>query len=230
MRTRDGIILQARFGSTRLPGKALERIGSRTVLEHCLSRLLSAGVARVVLATTTSVEDDALAAVARRMGVSVFRGDVDDVLGRYAEAAAQFGFDRVIRATGDNPAVDISAPGRLLGALRAHEVDYVSEDGLPYGGGVEAVTAAALRHAAQIATQPDDREHVTPLIRRSTQRFRVLQVTAPAPLWRPDLRVTVDTQEDLVRMRELFDRTGTENPTLRQIIEAAGRPQRSEVA
>lgn len=230
MRTRDGIILQARFASTRLPGKALERIGSRTLLEHCLARMLSAGVARVVLATTTNVEDDALVVVARRMGVSVFRGDVADVLGRYAAAAAEFGFDRVVRATGDNPAVDISAPGRVLGALRAHAVDYVSEDGLPYGAAVEAMTTAALRHAAQTVTHPDDREHVTPFIRRSTQRFRILQVTAPAPLWRPDVRVTVDTPDDLTRMRELFARTGTENPTLRQIIEAAGRPQTSPKA
>jgi spore coat polysaccharide biosynthesis protein SpsF (cytidylyltransferase family) len=230
MRTRDGIILQARFGSSRLPGKALERIGARTLLEHCLARMLAAGVARVVLATTTNVEDDALTAVAGRMGVSVFRGDANDVLGRYAAAAAQFGFDRVVRATGDNPVVDISAPGRLLGALRAHGVDYVSEDGLPCGGGVEAMTVAALRHAAETAIHPEDREHVTPYIRRSTQRFRVLQVTAPAPLRRPELRVTVDTSEDLARMRELFARTGTENPALRQIIEAAGRSPQSEVA
>jgi spore coat polysaccharide biosynthesis protein SpsF len=230
MRTRDGIILQARFASTRLPGKALERIGSRTLLEHCLARMLSAGVARVVLATTTNVEDDALGVIAERMGVSVFRGAVTDVLGRYAAAAEAFGFDRVVRATGDNPAVDIGAPGRLLAALRTNRVDYVWEDGLPYGGAVEAMTAAALRHAAEAATHPEDREHVTPYIRRSTQRFRILQTTAPAPLSRPDVRVTVDTPEDLARMRELFARTGTENPTLRQIIEAAGRPQQSEVA
>lgn len=230
MRTRDGIILQARFASTRLPGKALERIGSRTLLEHCLARMLSAGVARVVLATTMNVEDDALATVASRMGVSVFRGDVTDVLGRYAAAAAQFGFDRIVRATGDNPAVDISAPGRLLAALRTNAVDYVWEDGLPYGGAVEAMTATALQHAAEAATHSEDREHVTPFIRRSTRRFRTLQVTAPAPLWRPDVRVTVDTPEDLTRMRELFARTGTENPTLRQIIEAAGQPQTSPEA
>jgi len=230
MRTRDGIILQARFASTRLPGKALERIGSRTLLEHCLARLLSAGVAQVVLATTTNAEDDALAVVARRIGVSVFRGDATDVLGRYTAVAAEFGFDHVIRATGDNPAVDIGGPGRLLGALRANAVDYVWEDGLTYGGAVEAMTAAALRHAAQAATHPEDREHVTPYIRRGTQRFRILQMTAPAPLCRPDVRVTVDTPDDLTRMRELFARTGTENPTLRQIIEAAGRPQRAGVA
>src|SRR5438128_10420463 len=162
MRTRDGIILQARFASTRLPGKALERIGSRTLLEHGLPLLLSAGVAQVVLATTVYAEDDALAVVARRIGVSVFRGDAADVLGRYTAAAAEFGFDHVIRATGDNPAVDIGGPGRLLGALRANAVDYVWEDGLTYGGAVEAMTAAALRHDDQAATNPQDREHGPP--------------------------------------------------------------------
>src|SRR5262245_33236816 len=144
MRTRAGIILQARYNSTRLPGKALEVVGGRTILEHCLRRLIKAGVAHVVLATTWEREDDVLVAIARRVGALVYRGDSADVLGRFADAARFFELDPVLRATGDNPAVDVQAPGRVLAALRVTEADYVQEEGLPYGAAVEGMTAEAL--------------------------------------------------------------------------------------
>jgi spore coat polysaccharide biosynthesis protein SpsF len=230
MRTRAGIILQARFGSSRLPGKALATIGHKTILEHCLRRLMCAGVAPVVLATTSRSEDDALEAVARSLGVGVFRGDTKDVLGRYLSAADAFGFDAIIRATGDNPCVDIQAPGRLLAVLRSYDADYACEDGLPYGAAVEAVTRDALQRAAHEAHHDEDREHVTVYVRRNTQTFRVVLAPAPVPLRRPDVRVTVDTSADLDYVRELHARAGVEMPSLRQIIEAAGRPARTEVA
>ena len=230
MRTRAGIILQARLGSSRLSRKALASIAGQTILEHCLRRLMFAGVAPVVLATTDRPEDQALATVAQHLGASVFRGDADDVLGRFVSAAEAFDFDHVVRATGDNPGVDIQAPGRLLAALRLGEADYVYEQGLPYGGAVEAVTRAALVRAAKEARRPDDREHVTTYVRRNSHLFYVIQLAAPAPLRRPDVRVTVDTAEDLAHVRMLFERTGHDLPSLRQLIEAAGRAARPEVA
>jgi spore coat polysaccharide biosynthesis protein SpsF len=230
MSPRSGIVLQARLASSRLPGKALAPIGERSILEHCLRRLMFAGVAPVVLATTTRDDDGALADVAHRLGALVFRGDATDVLGRFVAAADAFDFDYVIRATGDNPGADIQAPGRLLAALRASQADYVHESGLPYGAAVEAVTRAALVRAADEATELTDREHVTTYIRRHTQLFRVLQVPAPAPLRRPDVRLTVDTAEDLEHVRQVFARTGLDMPSLRQLIEASGRTIRGEVA
>jgi spore coat polysaccharide biosynthesis protein SpsF len=230
VRTRAGIILQARFGSSRLPGKALAIIAGRTVLEHCLRRLMFAGVAPVVLATTQRREDDALEAVAKSLGAGVFRGDSHDVLGRFLSAADAFDFDTIIRATGDNPCVDIQAPGRLLESLRAYAADYACEDGLPYGAAVEAVTREALIRAGHEAYHAEDREHVTTYVRRNTQTFRVLLSPAPAPLRRPDVRVTVDTPADLAHVRELYARTGGDLPSLRHLIEAAGRPLRTEVA
>jgi spore coat polysaccharide biosynthesis protein SpsF len=224
VRIRAGIILQARFGSSRLPGKALATIGDKTILEHCLRRLMFAGVAPVVLATTSRAEDDALQDVARALGVGVCRGDAKDVLGRYISAAQAFDFDVIIRATGDNPCVDIQAPGRLLAILRSQNADYVCEDGLPYGAAVEAVTRAALMRAAHEAHHVEDREHVTLYVRRNAHSFRVVLSPAPAPLHRPDVRVTVDTAADLEHVRQLYARAGVEMPSLRHIIEAAGRP------
>lgn len=223
MRTRAGIILQARFGSTRLRGKALEPIGGCSILERCLRRLVAGGVAHVVLATTREPEDDALEAIATRIGVPTFRGDTNDVLGRYLAAAEQFDLDPIVRATGDNPGVDIQGPGRLLNALRAGGMDYVREEGLPFGAGVEAFTRDALTLAAAKARNPYDREHVTTFMRRHPNMFRIKDLAAPAPLWRPLLRLSIDTQKDLAWVRELFFRAGTEEPTLAQLIESSGR-------
>lgn len=221
MRAPVGIVIQARVGSTRLPGKALADVAGMPLLAHCLTRLIAAGSGRVVLATTTAVEDDALVAVARRYGVGVYRGSSDDVLGRYVGAARSFGFGVVVRATADNPAVDLAAPGRLVAALERELADYVWEEGMPYGGAVEAFTTAALERAAAVAVTAEDREHVTPYLRRHPERFRVLRLDAPAPIRRPDVRVTVDTAADLFRVNRLFLSTGRPQPSLAEIIAAS---------
>lgn len=230
MRTRAGIILQARFGSTRLKGKALEPIGGCSMLERCLRRLIASGVARVVLATTRAAEDDALEAIATRLGVATYRGDTNDVLGRFVEAAAAFDLDPIVRATADNPAVDIQGPGRLLAVLRTPGVEYVREEGLPFGAGVEAFTADALIRAAARARGPYDREHVTTFMRRHPQLFCVRELAAPAPLWRPLLRLTVDTRQDLEWMRELFFRAGSDEPSIAELIASAGRSVQTKAA
>jgi spore coat polysaccharide biosynthesis protein SpsF len=230
MRTRAGIVLLSRVASTRLPAKALATVGGVRIVERCLHRLTSSGVGRVVLATTTAPEDDELVESAQKFGALVMRGDSEDVLGRTAEAAVRFDLDPVVRATGDNPAVDIQAPGRTLAALRHERVDYVREEGLPWGAGVEAMTASALFQAAALAHDPYDREHVTTFIRRRTDLFKVLSIQAPAPLFRPSLSLTVDTADDLARVRELFGRTTTDEPSLRELIVAAGRVFHHEVA
>jgi spore coat polysaccharide biosynthesis protein SpsF len=222
MRTHAGIILQARYASTRLRGKALQPVSGRTLLEQCLRRLIRAGVARVVLATTCEPADDVLASLAGRMGVPVFRGDTDDVLRRCSDAARVFKLDPVLRATGDNPAVDVQAPGRVLAALQATQADYLHEEGLPLGAAVEGMTAAALHKAANLATDAYDREHVTPFIRRRRDLFRVTQIPAPSTLVCPSLRLTVDTAEDLAWVRELYFRTQSDDPSLGELIAASG--------
>jgi len=235
MASRPGILLQARMASTRLPGKALELIDERPLLEHCLRRLVAAGVARVVLATTVLEEDTVLCDLATRLGVAVYRGSASDVLARMAKAAEAFDLNPVIRATGDNPAVDIDAPQRALAAMRELHVDYVCEDGLPLGAAVEAVTRDALLRSAREAHAPDDREHVTTWVKRRSDLWNLAFPAPPAPLRRPDLRVTVDTPADLAYVRSLYARAGTGQPSLRALIEAAepldaARGKQKEVA
>jgi len=155
--------------------------------------------------------------------VTTFRGSADDVLSRYVLAAQSIGARFVVRATGDNPAVDIGAPGRVLTALRSTRADHVIEDGMPYGGAVEGVTVEALLRASKLATSAADREHVTPWIRRDRTRFSAVQIPAPAALRRPDVRVTVDTRDDLAFMQDVAARMNNwcDEPELRSIVTVA---------
>jgi spore coat polysaccharide biosynthesis protein SpsF len=230
MAMRAAIILQARVGSTRLPAKALAPIGETTLLERCLRRLTLADVGEVMLATTEASEDDALAEIAGRLNVRTFRGSTEDVLGRYVAAAQTLGVDVVIRATGDNPAVDIEAPARVLQILQTASADYACEDGLPIGAGVEAVRVGALLRAAAAATSIEDREHVTLYVKRRPGPFRVRREPAPAALYRPDVSLTVDTREDLDYVRRLFARTRVPDPSLTQLIAATAVCSRSDAA
>jgi spore coat polysaccharide biosynthesis protein SpsF len=214
------IILQARTGSTRLPNKVLAPIGARSLLGHCLARLRIGGAAPVMLATTTKPDDDVLVAVAAKYGVPVFRGPDENVLGRYVLAGLSVGARLVVRATADNPAIDIGGPARVLAALRASNADHVIEHGLPHGTAVEALTLDALIRADGVATDASDREHVTPLIRRDRRHFRALRIPAPEAVQRPDVRLTVDTDDDLWFMREIAARqeNWSGEPELRSIL------------
>ena len=235
---RVAIVLQTRFGSTRLPGKAMRSLAGQSLLEHCIARLTRAAVGPVVVATTTLEEDDQIVARARDLGANVFRGAEDDVLRRVVEAAASVEADIIVRATGDNPAVDVDAACRTIQALESHNAEYVVERGLPCGAAVETMTRAAIERADRIAEAFADREHVTPLVRRSPQLFRAVQPLAPPVLCRPDVRLTVDTPSDLSYMHSVLLRAGTPSGvvSLRRIIAAADdiarlaptRPQRDE--
>ncbi|MEO7276178.1 MAG: NTP transferase domain-containing protein [Vicinamibacterales bacterium] len=220
------VVLQARLGSQRLPGKVLEPLAGATLLAHCIHRLQAAGVGPVVVATTTGAADDVVVAEARRLNVAVFRGADADVLGRFGGAVAAVGAEIVVRATADNPAVDVAAVQRLVEALRAERADHAVEAALPYGSTVEAVTAMALRDASDRTANPFDREHVTPYIRRAGSGFKCLTLTAPPSVRRPDLRFTVDTPADLTYMRRVLrdgGATGGHVVPLVELIAAADR-------
>lgn len=218
------IVLQARMGSSRLPGKVLAPIAGRSVLAHCVERLRRAGLP-VIVATTQCEDDDRLVREASHLDVPVLRGPEHDVLARYLEVARQFGLRTLIRATADNPAVDMDAATRTLTLLLRTGADHVVEHGLPYGAAVEAVTTDALARAANLAVDAADREHVTTLIRRDPLFF-ALPALAPAAVRRPDLRLTIDTHADLAYMRRVFALVGAmpgEPVPLADIIAAASR-------
>ncbi|MEZ5316960.1 MAG: NTP transferase domain-containing protein [Vicinamibacterales bacterium] len=214
------VVLQARTGSTRLPGKVLALINGRTVLDHCLTRLAASRLP-VIVATTTKREDDRVEREARRHGAEVFRGEEDDVLARFIGAARAFGARQIIRATADNPLIDAGGPRRILELLQRVGADHVVECGLPVGAAVEAVTLDALERAHVAATDPYDREHVTSYVRRAPG-FLALRAVAPADVRRPGLRLTIDTSEDLDFVRGVMARfTHDPMPLLSDVIAVA---------
>jgi spore coat polysaccharide biosynthesis protein SpsF len=198
------IVLQARMGSSRLPGKVLAPLAGRTMLAHCVERLRAADVGEVLVATTERPDDDAVVAEAGRLGVRVVRGAVDDVLGRLGQAVANWNGPYVIRAAADNPMVDMDGARRLLRVLD-EGADYCVEEGLPVGASVEAMRTDVLRKADRLATSSSDREHVTPFIRHRHEAFTVRLLQAPLALRRPVLRLTVDTRTDLQFVRGLLE-------------------------
>lgn len=206
---RSGCVIQARCGSSRFPGKVLRPIAGREMLLRVTDRVRQCPeIETLVVATTTLPEDDAVAKLVSSVpGVQVFRGNEEDVLDRYFQAASQLALDPVVRVTGDNPLTDPQILSELVEALRADaSLDYVRSEGYPLGVGAEAFRFRALQRAHREAAIPYQREHVTPYFREHAESFKIVLLAAPERLRRPDLRLTVDTEEDLELMEAIYRR------------------------
>lgn len=200
-------ILQARTGSSRLPGKVLADLGGKPVLVHCVERAkMIDGVDAVCLATTTATADDAVATLVDTIsGVTLFRGSENDVLNRYLGAARETEAQIVLRLTCDCPLIDPSVCAAVI-ALRAEtDAPYaanVMRREWPHGLDCEAFLMTGLESAATHATEPYDREHVTPYIRRHAGD-RAVDLAGPGGRAARQ-RWTLDYQEDLDFLRALF--------------------------
>ena len=197
--------LQARMGSSRLPGKVLLRIQGKSILERAIWRLQAARTLDAVVVLTTSLaEDDQILQEAQRLGTAVYRGPELDVLGRFQQAAERFGPRIVVRATADNPLIDVGSVDRIVRALKSSDLDYCMEDQLPVGAATEAITAGALRRSALEATEPRHREHVTLYVKEHPEKFRIAFLAPPDALCSPGLRLTVDTPEDFISVEDFI--------------------------
>ena len=190
-----GVVVQARMGSTRLPGKALLPFGPGTLTESSLRRLARVSADIRVLATEPRSSAE-LGPPAEKLGYEVFLGSEDDVLARFCGAVRKFGLDWVVRATADNPFVSPEAASALLADPRSLQSDYSAFQGLPLGFGVELIRASALLAAEAEARDPYEREHVCPFLYRRPERFRIYRPAAPGPFLAPEARLTVDTRAD----------------------------------
>jgi glutamate-1-semialdehyde 2,1-aminomutase len=190
-------LVQARTGSARLPGKVLRLIAGEPMINWVLARASRAArVDRVVLATTDSPKDDALAAHVRELGYAVERGSETDVLARYAAAAKAQAADVVVRITADCPFIDPALVDDVIALREAKGADYATNTDpatYPDGLDVEVFTSEALFRAAHEAEARYDREHVTPYLRRDP--FNRASQTNPIDL--SALRWTVDEAADL---------------------------------
>jgi spore coat polysaccharide biosynthesis protein SpsF len=179
---RIGAVIQARMGSARLPGKVLAKLGGAPVIERVIARAQSAeGVDLVAVATSRTSADDPIAHLCGSLGVPVHRGPLDDVLGRFVEAAERFELDAVVRVNGDSPFIDPALVEKGVGIFRGGEFDAVtnvSPRSFPVGQSVEVVSRSALADAWSATEDPADREHVTRFIYAHPDRFRIRNFSA----------------------------------------------------
>lgn len=207
---KTALIVQARMGSTRLPGKVLLPLAGEPMLRRLLERLSRVALAdSIVVATTTEAGDDVLEEFCRSEGINYYRGSSSDVLSRYFEAARRFDAELVVRITADCPLIDSSIIDRAIDLIRSSrgEIDYVSNmhpPTYPYGMAVEAFSFSNLAKAHREATQADEREHVTPYFYWNPDKFRLETISM-----HPDLshhRWTVDTPQDYELVKRIFER------------------------
>jgi spore coat polysaccharide biosynthesis protein SpsF len=206
------VILQARLDSSRLPGKSLLPLCGQPLVFRVMQALYPVRADERILACPQDCAE-AFAPLAARAGFSLVTGSKHNVLSRYCKAVA-FALNKhpgempetllVIRATGDNPFVFADAAGSLAEEALAQKADYAAYGELPYGAGVEAVSAAALLRAEAEAREPEEREHVCPYLYNNPGLFKLHRPAAPSPLRRPEIRLTVDTAEDFARAEKLY--------------------------
>lgn len=216
--SRVGIIVQARVGSTRLPGKVtLPFHGGKGVLELLLQRVEARFGNRedvvLLVATTTSTLDDAIVAVAKRCGALVYRGSEEDVLKRFVDAATWAGTDRLVRVCADNPFLDMDAVELLIERIGREEHDYIAfamSDGTPsikthYGFWPEAVRLDALRRVEGYTKEKLYREHVTNYIYLHPNRFDIDLLPIDRKIEElSNIRLTLDTPEDFEMQRVIY--------------------------
>lgn len=207
-------IIQARMGSSRLPGKVLRDIGGAAMLQRVVVRARRArSLGRVVVATTTDPGDDSVAAYCRKQGFPVFRGDPYDVLDRYYQAAKRFDSEIIVRLTADCPVIDPREIDRTVSAFLEAKVDFAANRlpppwhrTTPIGMDTEVVTFQALERAWREAEAQYTREHVMPYFYEEAGRFNILLVDHDPDLG--ELRLTVDTPEDLELVRKVYAHFG----------------------
>jgi len=198
-------IVQARFASSRLPGKAMLKIGKLPSLAHVLIRTLRiSGVTHFLLATTTHSDDDKLKELAENLGFEVYRGDTDDVVSRFYSAAQIHSADYVVRITGDCPILDPTLAGELVTRALEERADLTlnyDPPTFPDGLDVSVISKEALRVLAHEDLSSHDREHVTTAIERGDLKVRTVRVTSNTDL--SHHRWTLDNAKDLEFFNQL---------------------------
>lgn len=223
-RQRVVAVVQARMSSTRLPGKVLMRLGGHTAVELLMRRISRAAeLDAIVLATSTEPSDDALEREATRLGVPFIRGPLHDVLARYRMACDAYQADAVVRITADCPLSDPAVVDQVVRHWRELEADYVTNTieprTYPDGLDVEVISAATLRQAAEEAVSAEDREHVTPFIRRQPERFATGELRLEPS--RNQIRITLDTARDAEVIGGVVTALGPD-PTMEEIFSSLG--------
>jgi len=193
-----GIIIQARMGSSRLPGKVLRGIGDKSLLEHILFRLkrLKSEV-KVIIATSDLKKDDEIESFCSQNNINCFRGSESNVMQRYYLCAKENNFEHIVRLTGDNPFVGIEELDALIKLHVETNTDYSrSFSTLPKGIGAEIFSFDALEKSYKLGKKDNHKEHVNEYIEENEEQFKISELKVSMEKNRPELSLTVDTKDD----------------------------------
>jgi len=222
-------IIQARMGSSRLPGKVLMDISGKPMLEHIVERLKKCRkLDEIIIATSDLPEDKVLVKFAKDRGYKITTGSVYDVLSRYLKAAREVGADYVVRVCADCPLISPEVIDEIVEKhLSAKNVDYTSnvdKRTFPLGLDIEILSTKVLEKEERLAKEPHCREHVTIFIREHPEMFKIQTVEAKGIMRRPDLRLTVDTMDDLLLIREIYSElySGKDIVDIKEVIKLFG--------
>jgi len=218
------VTIEARMGSSRLPGKVLEDILGKPVLEHLIDRLRRARLPdAIVVATTVNPLDDAIEALCRRIGCDYHRGSEPDITSRLIATAKASGADLIAQTTGDCPLLDPEVVDEGIRLFRDSAVDYVSnrlERSYPCGQDVQVFPLSVLERVAASTSDPNDREHGSYYIYTHPREFAMRNFLAPDGIRCPEKRWVLDYPEDLEFMRRVYGALYPANPafTTREVL------------
>ena len=202
-------IIQARMGSTRLPGKVLKKIKDKTVLSHVIKRVeQSKKIDEIIIATTKHRRDDPIIKEAKKYGINYYRGSEEDVLSRYYESAEQYDIDTIVRITSDCPLIDPFIIDEIIEFYQKNDYDLVTNAGpkqenrtYPRGMDTEVFSFEILKEIYQNADQKYQREHVTPYIYENSDRISYYKNNNDYSKY----RLTLDEKEDLKLIKKVYN-------------------------
>ena len=201
----DYIVLQVRLSSKRLPNKLLLPLKGTSIFEHILMRLKMVKTVSGLVVATTAGTEQLIRDIAHKYGTFILIGKEDDVLSRFINAVKKYNMRNVVRATGDNPLVDIEYIDKALMLHRRKNADLTTYSLLPYGTGVEVIRGDVLIKIDNLTSDPYEREHITQYIYRHKDAFNIVRGTPDNLVSRPDIRLTVDTRDDYTRMVDIYE-------------------------
>ncbi len=220
-----GCIIQARMGSSRLPGKVLMKSGNgMPLLYHVINQLRHCSkVKNLVIATTTNQEDDKIEKFADNNSVNVFRGKEKDVLDRYFQCAKKHSFSTIVRITADCPLIDPQIVDKVIEQFFSGNYDFATNTltrTFPIGTDVEVFSFSALNKAWENAQLPSEREHVTTYL-RNKENFKIINVENDKNI--SNLRLTVDRIEDFELIKQILNNISINPIHLEDVLELFSR-------
>ncbi len=220
-----GCIIQARMGSSRLPGKALMKSDSGKPLLYYVTNQLRycSKVKNLVIATTTNQEDDEIEKFANNNSINVFRGKEKDVLDRYFQCAKKYSFSTIVRITADCPLIDPQIVDKVIEQFFSENYDFATNTltrTFPIGTDVEVFSFSALNKAWENAQLPSEREHVTPYF-HNKENFKIINVENDKNI--SNLRLTVDRIEDFELIKQILNNISINPIHLEDVLELFSR-------